>query len=99
MARIPYAVVEQVLTTRNGLKGDMVGGLLGLPRGVLAATSGGLSLVGRDGTVKPFPQGDLVKGSIVTAMALGNDFAVWLATNDGIGWSASVRTLSRGEHR
>ncbi len=83
MARIPYAVVEQVLTTRNGLKGDMVGGLLGLPRGVLAATSGGLSLVGRDGTVKPFPQGDLVKGSIVTAMALGNDFAVWLATNDG----------------
>ncbi len=83
MVRIPHDLVEQVLTTRNGLKGDVVGAILGIPRGVLVATSGGLSLVGRDSKVMPFAQGDLLKGAIVTAMALDSESTVWLATNDG----------------
>ena len=98
--RFPFTSAEGVLTSADGLGGDMVGAMLDGPQGFLAATSGGLSMVGRDWTVKPSAIAGL-GGAIVTAMASDREWKLWAATNDGrLGrlTSSAFVTVGRFQH-
>jgi signal transduction histidine kinase/ligand-binding sensor domain-containing protein len=83
MARVEGGHVLQVVTQAEGLAGDMVGAMLDSSQGFLVGTSGGLSILGRDGKVKPVPKMVGLAGTIVTAMTLDRGARVWIATNDG----------------
>jgi len=83
MARVLAGRVEQVLAAKDGLAGDLVGAMVDSPGGVLVETSGGLSVVSSDWTVKPFAKVAGFGKAIVTAMVLDRAGQVWLATNDG----------------
>ncbi len=83
MARVNAGLVEEVLTAKDGLAGDIVGAMLNSAQGLLVETSGGLSVVGRNGKVSPHHAAAGLGSAIVTAMALDRAGGVWLATRDG----------------
>jgi signal transduction histidine kinase/ligand-binding sensor domain-containing protein len=83
LARVHAGLVEEVLTARDGLAGDVVGAMLDTPRGFLVETSGGLSVIGRDGKVEPSSKVDGLGRAIITAMTLDREGGIWLATSDG----------------
>ncbi len=77
----------ETLTTREGLGGDLIGALaVPLQDGqtaVWVSTSGGLSQVREDGTVKTLTQREGLTSLIVTAMAEAGKGRLWVATADG----------------
>ena len=76
-----------VFTTMDGLGGDLVGAMLAEPPGAAgglwAATSGGLSRLGPDGTIRNFTTKDGLLSAIVTAMARDKSRRLWVATKEG----------------
>jgi signal transduction histidine kinase/streptogramin lyase len=76
-----------VFTSMDGLGGDLVGAMLvdatGADKRTWAATSGGLSRVGADGSVRNYTTSDGLKSLIVTAMVKDSSNRLWVATNDG----------------
>jgi signal transduction histidine kinase len=71
------------LTTADGLGGDLIGALL-LKQGELwAATSGGLTLVRSNGTIRNFTARDGLGATITTAMAEDSAGHLWVASNNG----------------
>ncbi len=71
------------LTRANGLGGDMVGALLLRSGSLWAATSGGLSLIGPDGSIHNFTTQDGLGGNIVTSMAQDSAGHLWAAGSNG----------------
>jgi signal transduction histidine kinase len=77
---------HEVLTSMDGLGGDLIGAMLVEPRdqAVWVATSGGLSRVSRDGAVRNFVGSEGLRSPIVTAMARDGGGRLWVATVDGM---------------
>ncbi len=73
----------QTYTTVDGLGGNLIGALLLRSGEVWAATSGGLSVVRRNGRIRTFTTQDGLRPAIVTAMAQDYDGHLWVAENDG----------------
>ncbi|MGA7159299.1 MAG: two-component regulator propeller domain-containing protein [Acidobacteriaceae bacterium] len=73
----------KTLTTADGLGGDLIGALLLRSGDLWAATSGGLSVVRRDGTIRTFGAKDGLGTAIVTAMVQDGGGDLWVAGNDG----------------
>ena len=92
LAHLTAGKVDKLLTAADGLAGDMVGALLIIPEGLLAGTSGGLSLVGLDGQVSNFDGKDQLGRRIVAAMARGEDGKLWVATKHDDRRSAGAAT-------
>ncbi len=80
LAHLSAGRVDKLLTSADGLAGDMVGALLMIPEGLLAGTSGGLSLVGLDGHVSSPDGKDQLGRRIVAAMAQDLKGRLWVAT-------------------
>lgn len=81
-------------TVRDGLGGDLIGALyvpregnatraVGRSAAIWASTSGGLSRVANDGTVKTYSGKDGLGAAIVTSMAEDRTGVLWVATADG----------------
>lgn len=76
----------KTLTHADGLGGDLIGSLVVVEKGakgLWAGTSGGLSWVQNDGTIKNFTTKDGLGADIVTAMASDGTGDLWVATKDG----------------
>lgn len=73
----------KTLTSLDGLGGDLIGALLLRSGDLWAATSGGLSVVRRDGVIHTFAAKDGLGTAIVTALAQDNSGDLWVAGNDG----------------
>lgn len=73
----------RTLTTKDGLGGDLIGTLLMTPAELWVATSGGLSVVHSDTTVRNFTARDGLTAPIVTALADDHAGHLWVAGNNG----------------
>ena len=73
----------RTLTTNDGLGGDLIGALMYKDGELWAATSGGLSLVRSDGTIRNFTAADGLGATIATAMAEDEAGHRWVAGNNG----------------
>ena len=73
----------QTLTTSDGLGGDLIGALMFKSGDLWVATSGGLSVVHSDSTIRNYTAGDGLGATIVTAMAEDGGGHLWVAGNDG----------------
>ncbi len=80
------------LTLAEGLGGDLVGSLLrttakgtagSAPSALWIGTSGGLSCLHLDGSIRTYTTRDGLPRLIVTAMAQDDDGILWIATKDG----------------
>ncbi len=71
------------LTSADGLGGDMIGSLLLNQRELWAATSGGLSVVRRNGKIRNFTTRDGLGATLATSMVKGSDGHLWVASNNG----------------
>jgi signal transduction histidine kinase/ligand-binding sensor domain-containing protein len=72
-----------VLTSMDGLGGDLIGAMLYDSAGLWIATSGGLSRVGSDTLVRNFTMQDGLPSPIATALARDSSGKLWAATRDG----------------
>jgi signal transduction histidine kinase/ligand-binding sensor domain-containing protein len=70
-------------TSADGLGGDLIGALLYKSGELWAATSGGLSVVRGDGTIRNFTVKDGLGATIVTAMGEDGAGHLWVASNHG----------------
>ena len=73
----------RTLTTKDGLGGDMIGALMFKSGELWAATSGGLSVLHDNGTIRNFTAKDGLAATIATAMAEDQAGHLWVAGNDG----------------
>ncbi len=73
----------RTLTTRDGLGGDLIGALMFRSGDLWAATSGGLSVVHPDASIRNFAAKDGLGATIATAMAVDAAGHAWVAGNDG----------------
>ena len=90
LRRVGGKITVENKTARDGLGGDLIGALF-VPReggaarsvAIWVSTSGGLSRVAMDGTVKTYSDKDGLGSPIVTSMAEDRSGALWAATADG----------------
>ncbi len=73
----------RTLTTKDGLGGDLIGALMFKSGELWAATSGGLSVVRSDGTIRTSRAKDGLGATIATAMAEDRAGHLWVAGNNG----------------
>jgi signal transduction histidine kinase/ligand-binding sensor domain-containing protein len=73
----------RTLTTSDGLGGDLIGALLFRSGELWAATSGGLSVIQSDGTIRNFTARDGLGATIATALAEDAAGHLWVAGNNG----------------
>ncbi len=71
------------LTSADGLGGNLIGALHYAPGELWAATSGGLSVVRSDGTIRNFTAKDGLGGTIVTAIGEDGAGRLWVGSNNG----------------
>jgi signal transduction histidine kinase/ligand-binding sensor domain-containing protein len=87
----------QTLTTSDGLGGDLIGALMFRSGELWAATSGGLSVVHSDGTIRNFTARDGLGATIATAMAEDSEGHLWVAGNNGsLSYQSGDKFLSVG---
>jgi signal transduction histidine kinase/ligand-binding sensor domain-containing protein len=70
-------------TSADGLGGDLIGALLFNAGELWAATSGGLSVVRSDGSIRNFTAKDGLGATIATAMGEDSAGHLWVASNNG----------------
>ena len=73
----------RTLTRKDGLGGDLIGSLLRNAGELWAATSGGLSVVRSDATVRNYTARDGLNATIVTAIAEDEAGHLWVAGDNG----------------
>jgi signal transduction histidine kinase/ligand-binding sensor domain-containing protein len=73
----------QTLTTNDGLGGDLIGALMFKSGDLWVATSGGLSVVHSDTSIRNYTARDGLGGTIATAMAEDSAGHLWVAGNNG----------------
>lgn len=73
----------RTLTTKDGLGGDLIGALMFKGGELWAATSGGVSRVRSDGTIRNFTANDGLGATIATALAADPAGHLWVAGNNG----------------
>ncbi|HSY35387.1 MAG TPA: two-component regulator propeller domain-containing protein [Acidobacteriaceae bacterium] len=73
----------RTLTTNDGLGGNLIGALMFKSGDLWAATSGGLSVVHSDATIRNFTARDGLGATIATAMAEDSAGHLWVAGNNG----------------
>jgi len=73
----------RTLTTSDGLGGDLIGALMFKSGNLWVATSGGLSVVHSDASIRNFTARDGLGATIATAMAEDSAGHLWVAGNDG----------------
>jgi signal transduction histidine kinase len=90
LRRMGSRITVENKTVRDGLGGDLIGALFvphvgGASRSaaIWVSTSGGLSRVAMDGTVKTYRDKDGLGSPIVTSMAEDRSGVLWAATADG----------------
>jgi ligand-binding sensor domain-containing protein len=84
MARLRFdGFFEGVLTTAEGLPGNVVGAVHVAGRDLLSGTSGGLSVIGPDWRVRSDGRTGGLAGSIVVGMTDVDGGELWAATADG----------------
>ncbi len=71
------------LTRANGLGGDLIGALYLRSGELWAATSGGLSVIQGNGSIRNFTTRDGLGANIVTAMAQDSQGHLWAGSKDG----------------
>jgi signal transduction histidine kinase/ligand-binding sensor domain-containing protein len=87
----------QTLTTRDGLGGDLIGALTFNSGELWAATSGGLSVVHSDTSIRNFTARDGLNAQIVTAMAEDQAGHLWVARkNSSLSYFDGQRFLPVG---
>jgi signal transduction histidine kinase/ligand-binding sensor domain-containing protein len=73
----------QTLTTTDGLGGNLIGALMFKSGELWVATSGGLSVIHNDGTIRNFTAKDGLGATIATAMAEDSAGRLWVGGNNG----------------
>ncbi|MGD0647925.1 MAG: two-component regulator propeller domain-containing protein [Acidobacteriaceae bacterium] len=73
----------RTLTKRDGLGGDLIGVLMFKSGDLWAATSGGLSVVHSDATIRNFTARDGLGATIATAITEDSAGHLWVAGNNG----------------
>jgi signal transduction histidine kinase len=87
-------------TSADGLGGDLIGALLFNAGELWAATSGGLSVVRSDGSIRNFTAKDGLGATITTAMGEDSAGHLWVASNNGsLSFLEGQRFLPVGKFR
>jgi len=76
-------ITIRTLTTKDGLGGDLIGALMFKSGNLWVATSGGLSVVHNDLSIRNFTARDGLGATIATAMAEDSAKHLWVAGNNG----------------
>jgi signal transduction histidine kinase/ligand-binding sensor domain-containing protein len=88
----------RTLTTKDGLGGDLIGALMFKSGELWAATSGGLSVVHSDATIRNFTAKDGLGATIATAMTEDQAGHLWVAGNNGsLSFLSGQRFVSVGK--